>query len=317
MNNNPTYDLIAACAFGLEAVVRRELEQLGIESTIGESGRVHFRGTMETICQANLWLRAADRVLIRVAEFPAADFDALFDTTRAIEWGKTIPADGQFTVTGRSIKSTLTSVPANQRAVKKAMVDALRRDHSTELLPETGAAYKIDIALLKDIATLTIDTTGRSLHRRGYRIHISKAPLKETLAAALVMLSFWKRDKPLLDPFCGSGTIPIEAALIGRNMAPGRNREFACELWPGTDADIFAAGRNAADVAVLEPLEERIIGSDIDERILKAARENARARRRRWRHPLSSQIDGRRDQQKAFWLSDNQSAIRSADRARP
>lgn len=270
-----TYDLIAACAFGLEAVVRRELDQMGIESTIGESGRVHFRGTMETVCQANLWLRAADRVLIRIAEFPCADFEALFDTTRDIAWGKMIPADGQFTVTGRSIKSTLTSVPANQRAVKKAMVDALLRDHSTEVLPETGAAYKIDIAILKDIATLTIDTTGRSLHRRGYRIHISKAPLKETLAAAMVLLSFWKRDMPLLDPFCGSGTIPIEAAMIGRNIAPGRNREFACELWPGTDAQIFAAARTAADEARLEPLAESIIGSDIDQRILKAARENA------------------------------------------
>jgi 23S rRNA (guanine2445-N2)-methyltransferase / 23S rRNA (guanine2069-N7)-methyltransferase len=275
MKSNPTYDLIAACAFGLEAVVRRELSSLGIESTIGESGRVHFRGTMETICRANLWLRAADRVLIRITEFPAADFDALFDTTRDIEWGELIPVDGKFNVTGRSIKSTLTSVPANQRAVKKAMVDVLRRDHNTEVLPETGAEYKIDIALLKDIATLTLDTTGRSLHRRGYRIHISKAPLKETLAAAMVMLSFWKRDKPLLDPFCGSGTIPIEAAMIGRNIAPGRNREFVCETWPTTDAQIFADARAAADDARLEPLEERIIGSDIDQRILKAARENA------------------------------------------
>ncbi len=275
MQTNQTYDLIAACAFGLEAVVRRELDLIGIESTIGESGRVHFRGTMETVCQANLWLRTADRVLIRVAEFPCADFDALFDTTRDIEWGKIIPVDGKFDVTGRSVKSTLTSVPANQRTVKKAIVNALLRDHGTDLLPETGAEYKTDIALLKDVATITIDTTGRSLHRRGYRTHISLAPLKETLAAAMVMLSFWKRDKPLLDPFCGSGTIPIEAALIGRNIAPGRNREFACEFWTGSDPQIFSDARSAADAAVLEPLAERISGSDIDDRVLKAARENA------------------------------------------
>ncbi len=270
-----TFDLIAACAFGLEAVVRRELESLGVESVIGDSGRVHFRGTTETVARVNLWLRAADRVLIRVAEFPAADFDALFETTRQIAWGQWIPPDGQVPVTGRSIKSTLTSVPACQRAVKRALVDAMRRDHGVEILPETAAEYKVDISLLKDIATLTLDTTGRSLHRRGYRTHISAAPLKETLAATLVLLSFWKRDKPLIDPFCGSGTIPIEAALIGRNIAPGRNREFACELWPGWSAEIFAAARAQADADQLEPLAERLIGSDIDERALKAARENA------------------------------------------
>ena len=275
MQSNQTFDLIAACAFGLESVVRRELECLGIESTIGEAGRVHFRGTMETICRANLWLRVADRVLIRVAEFPCVDFDALFDTTRDIPWGTIIPIDGKFDVTGRSIKSTLTSVPANQRTVKKAMVDALLRDHHTSLLSETGPEYKTDIALLKDIATISIDTTGRSLHRRGYRIHVSQAPLKETLAAAMVMLSFWKRDKPLLDPFCGSGTIPIEAAMIGRNIAPGRNREFACESWTGIDRQIFADARADADAAILKPLAERILGSDLDEHVLKAARDNA------------------------------------------
>jgi 23S rRNA (guanine2445-N2)-methyltransferase / 23S rRNA (guanine2069-N7)-methyltransferase len=269
------FDLIAACAFGLETVVRRELESLGVEARIGESGRVHFRGTDETICRANLWLRTADRVLIRVAEFPAADFDALFDTTRDLAWGGIIPVDGKFTVTGRSIKSTLTSVPANQRAVKKAIVDALCRDHRTTLLPETGAEFKIDIALLKDVATLTLDTTGRSLHRRGYRTLISEAPLKETLAAALVLLSFWKRDKPLLDPFCGSGTIPIEAALIGRQIAPGRYREFACEQWPRTDAAMFADARSDADNVRLDALTEPLIGSDIDARALSAARENA------------------------------------------
>jgi 23S rRNA G2445 N2-methylase RlmL len=248
--NDETYDLIAACAFGLEAVVRRELESLGIEASIGESGRVHFRGNRETICQANLWLRAADRVLIRVAEFQAADFDALFETTRDFAWGKLLPADASFPVTGRSIKSTLSSVPACQRTVKRAIVDALRRDHQAEILPESGAEYKLDVALLKDTATLTIDTTGRSLHRRGYRTHISAAPLKETLAAAMVLLSFWKPGKPLIDPCCGSGTIPIEAAMIGRNMAPGRERSFAFEAWPDFPGELLQSARDAAAALV-------------------------------------------------------------------
>ncbi|NNE00856.1 MAG: bifunctional 23S rRNA (guanine(2069)-N(7))-methyltransferase RlmK/23S rRNA (guanine(2445)-N(2))-methyltransferase RlmL [Pirellulaceae bacterium] len=272
---NSTFDLIAACAFGLEAVVRRELAALDIEASIGESGRVHFRGDFETICKANLWLRTADRVLIRVAQFSAPDFDALFDTVRDIRWGEILPSDAAFPVTGRSIKSTLTSVPACQRTVKRAIVDAMKRDHDTTLLTESGAEHKIDVALLKDTATITIDTTGRSLHRRGYRTDISAAPLKETLAAAMVMLSYWRRDRPMLDPFCGSGTIPIEAARIGRNMAPGLIRDFAAESWPMFPDAAWSQMREAAREAELPALEERIIGSDINGKVLRAARDNA------------------------------------------
>ena len=270
-----TFDLIATCAFGLEAVVRRELAALEFEPQIGESGRVHFSGGFEAIAQANLWLRTADRVLVRVAEFPAADFDALFETVRGIPWGSILPVDAAFPVTGRSIKSTLTSVPAVQRSTKRAIVDALQRDHDTQTLSESGAEYKVDIALLKDIATLTIDTTGRSLHRRGYRTDISQAPLKETLAAAMVLLSFWRPGKPLIDPFCGSGTIPIEAARIGRNMAPGLLREFAAEAWHGFSPEIWAESREQARQAELPDLEERILGSDISGKALRAARDNA------------------------------------------
>lgn len=274
-DTSPTYDLIAACAFGLEAIVKRELLALDIEATIGQPGRIHFRGTRETICRANLWLRTADRVLIRVAEFPAPDFDALFETTREISWGKLLPIDAEFPVTGRSIKSQLSSVPACQRAVKRAIVDAMRRDHATEELREIGSTYKIDIALLNDTATLTIDTTGRSLHRRGYRTMISHAPLKETLAAAMVMLSYWRRDRPLIDPFCGSGTIPIEAALIGRNIAPGGHREFSFQSWQDFPSEVWEKVRREAMEAELPPLTERLIGSDIDGNALRAARENA------------------------------------------
>lgn len=272
---NATYDLIAACAFGLEAIVKRELAAIEIEATIGESGRVHFRGDLETVAKANLWLRCADRVLIRVGEFPAADFDALFETTKAIRWGDWMPHDAAFPVTGRSVKSTLTSVPACQRAVKKAIVEAMQRDHATTELPETGPQSRLDIAILKDIATITIDTTGRSLHRRGYRTDISSAPLKETLAAAMVSLTFWRRDRPLHDPFCGSGTIPIEAAMIGRKMAPGQNRNFAFEDWHDVSPEPLLRLRTEAIEGVLEPLPQRLLGSDIDPRILKAARDNA------------------------------------------
>lgn len=272
---NGPWDLIAACAFGLEAIVKRELADLGVEASISESGRVHFRGDASTIARANLWLRTADRILLRVAEFPADDFDTLFETTRDIQWSTLLPADAAFPVTGRSIKSQLSSVPACQRTIKRAIVDAMKRDHATEQLDETGSQFKIDIALLKDTATLTIDTTGRSLHRRGYRTDVSRAPLKETLAAALVMLSYWKPDRPLVDPFCGSGTIPIEAARIAQNMAPGLDREFSCEAWPMFHNELLPDLRQAAIEAQTPAPEERIIGRDIDGRALQAARDNA------------------------------------------
>ncbi|MEO9596109.1 THUMP domain-containing class I SAM-dependent RNA methyltransferase [Rhodopirellula bahusiensis] len=274
-STSPCFDLIVPCAFGLEAIVKRELKGLGIDASISDSGRVSFRGSHESICRANLWLRTADRILIRVAEFPAADFDALFDTTREINWGKLLSPNAAFPVTGRSIKSTLTSVPACQRSVKKAIVEAMMRDHGTSELPETGPLYKVDVALVKDVATLTIDTTGRSLHRRGYRTHISAAPLKETLASAMVLLSYWRAGRPLIDPFCGSGTIAIEAARIGRKMAPGLEREFACQAWPEFSAELWSDSRATAANQSLPPLEEKILASDIDGRVLTAARDNS------------------------------------------
>ncbi|WP_261343141.1 bifunctional 23S rRNA (guanine(2069)-N(7))-methyltransferase RlmK/23S rRNA (guanine(2445)-N(2))-methyltransferase RlmL [Rubripirellula amarantea] len=266
---------MAACAFGLESVVRRELESLEIESVIASSGRVHFQGDWQTLMKTNLWLRTADRILWQVAKFRADDFDALFDQTMAITWGDIIPIDAQFPVTGRAINSQLSSVPAVQRSVKRAVVNAMQRDHHSTELPETGALYKIDIGLLDNEATLTIDTTGRSLHARGYRTDISRAPLKETLAAALVQLSYWQAGRPLIDPFCGSGTIPIEAALIGRKIAPGINREFVFESWPTFDNTIASDLRSDAVSGQLPALETRLLGSDIDGRVLRAARDNA------------------------------------------
>ena len=213
--------LVAACAFGLEAIVKRELIALGYDAKVAQPGRVEFEGTWSDVCRANLWLRVADRVLVKVLEFPAADFDALFETVKDHDWSELIAADAAFPVTGRSRLSQLSSVPAVQRTVKKAIVESLKREHGKGDLPETGVTYKIDVALLNDVAQLTLDTTGDSLHKRGYRKLTGKAPIKETLAAALVDLSVWKPERMLIDPFCGTGTIPIEAALAGMKIAPG------------------------------------------------------------------------------------------------
>ncbi len=218
--------LIAACAFGLEALVKRELLALGYTANVEQPGRVCFDGDWKAVCRANLWLRTADRVLIELLQFAAPDFGALFDTVKEFDWSQYLPADAQFPVNGRSRLSQLTSVPAVQRSVKKAIVESLQRTHHTQTLPESGAEYPIEVALLDDVATITLDTTGASLHKRGYRKLNAEAPLKETLAAALVDLSVWHPDRLLVDPFCGSGTIPIEAALIGLNIAPGLYRIF-------------------------------------------------------------------------------------------
>jgi len=272
---NTMLELIATTAFGLEAVVKRELADLGYEGKIIAPGWIRFHGDAAAICRTNLWLRTADRVLLQMSTFPAKDFEALFDNTKAMDWHAWIPADGAFPVIGRSLKSQLSSVPACQRAVKKAVVDSLQHAHQTDSLPETGPQYKIQVAILKDQVTLTIDTTGPSLHKRGYRQETIKAPLKETLAAAMILLSFWDRDRPLIDPFCGSGTIPIEAALIGLNSAPGLHRSFAAEAWPNIDERLWEEARiEARDLAQTE-LPERLIGTDTNQRALRSARLNS------------------------------------------
>ena len=267
--------LTAACAFGLEAVVRRELEALGYDAKISQPGRVNFEGDLKAICQTNLWLRSADRILIEVARFPAPDFDALFETTKLTDWSRFIPADGRFPVVAKSRHSALTSVPAIQRSVKRAVVESLRHFHQREELPESGADYKIEAALLEDVATLTLDTTGESLHKRGYRKLVGTAPLKETLAASMIQLSFWKSARPFVDPFCGSGTLPIEAAMIGLNIAPGLQRSFACLKWNGAFASTMDELQKAAREQQLHELPEKLIGTDIDPEALSLARYHA------------------------------------------
>jgi 23S rRNA (guanine2445-N2)-methyltransferase / 23S rRNA (guanine2069-N7)-methyltransferase len=269
--------LVAACAFGLEALVKRELIALGFEDArVSQPGRVEFAGDWSAVCTTNLWLRVADRVLLKVLEFPAADFDALFDTVKDHDWSELLSVESAFPVTGRSRLSQLTSVPAIQRTVKKAIVESLTREHKATELPETGATYKIDVAILNDVATLTIDTTGNSLHKRGYRRLTGKAPIKETLAAALVDLSVWKPHRMLVDPFCGTGTIAIEAAMIGMNIAPGLDRDFASSDWMHIPQTMWNEARAEAKSKIDRDIELQIIGTDIDAEPLEMARFHAR-----------------------------------------
>ncbi len=267
--------LIAACAFGLEAPVKWELQRLGYAPQVLAPGRICFEGDWVDVCKTNLWLRVADRVLIEVASFHAPDFDALFETTKELDWRHWLPIDAKFPVNARTRNSQLTSLPAIQRSVKKAIVESLLAGHQTGSLPEDGPNYRIELALLDDIGTLTIDTTGASLHKRGYRKSFGAAPIKETLAAALVMLSVWTPQRPLIDPFCGSGTIPIEAAMSARNIAPGAGREFDWQFWPQVDPEIAATAFAEARSAGVRDVELQILGTDNDARVLEAARRNA------------------------------------------
>ena len=268
-------ELIATSTMGLEAVVSRELTALGYENRIVGLGRIAFTADEAAICRANLWLRASGRVLLKMGAFAATDFGQLFDRTYALPWERWIPPEGAFPVKGRSLKSQLSSVPACQKIVKKAVAEKLLAAHGVGQLDESGSTCQVEVSLLNDEATLTIDTSGSGLHKRGYRPLLGKAPLRETLAAGLVLLSFWRPDRPLVDPFCGTGTIPIEAALIGRNMAPGMNRRFAAEDWPTLSTSLWEAAREEAGDLARLGLSERIIGTDIDGEALGMARFHA------------------------------------------
>lgn len=268
-------ELIATATFGLEAVVKREVINLGYPELQTTDGRITFKADEEAIPKANLWLRAADRVLLKMGEFKALSFEELFQGTKALPWDEWITEDGKFTVTGKSIKSQLYSVPDCQAIVKKAVVEKLKEKYKNEWFSETGPEFTIQVALLNDIATLTIDTTGAGLHKRGYRGSAVEAPLKETLASAMIQLSYWKKDRILLDPFCGSGTIPIEAAMIGKNIAPGLNRSFASEKWPRLGKDLWKQARIEALKAIRQDVNLKILASDLDSKAIEIAKKNA------------------------------------------
>ncbi|WP_437205539.1 THUMP domain-containing class I SAM-dependent RNA methyltransferase [Planctomicrobium sp. SH664] len=271
------FEILAATAFGLEAVVVRELRALGYEDAIVEDGRVRFRGDESAICRANLWLRSAERVEVVVGEFRAVDFGQLFDQTAEIPWENWLAADSKFTVEARCVRSEIRSVPSTQKMVKRAIVERLRKVYQRHWFAETGTQYYIDVQIVGDRVLMTLDTSGDGLHKRGYRQLVGAAPLRETLAAAIVQLSYWNRDRLLVDPFCGSGTIPIEAAMIGRNLAPGRNRSFLCEEWPQIANHFWSAARQEArDLEDRRPLPMAIIGTDHYKGAIKTARQNAR-----------------------------------------
>ncbi len=267
-----TFTLQATTAFGLEAVVKRELEQIGYPPTRTENGFVEFSGGPEAIARANLWLRSADRIVIVVGRFQAETFDELFEGTKALNWPDLLPEDASFPVSGKSLKSTLSSVPACQSIVKKAIVDSLGKRYKREVFEETGARYSIEVSLLKDEVTLTLDTSGAGLHKRGYRMLTAAAPIRETLAAALVQLSRWQPHRPFADPLCGSGTIAIEAALLGRNQAPGLMRDFDAERWEICPTKVWGDARSEAKAAIRTDVELDITASDIDPEVLSLAR---------------------------------------------
>ncbi|MGI6722605.1 MAG: THUMP domain-containing class I SAM-dependent RNA methyltransferase [Anaerovoracaceae bacterium] len=268
-------ELIAATTFGLEAVVKREIQALGYQIISTENGKVTFAGDERAIVRANLWLRSADRVLIKLDEFRAQESEELFQRVKGYEWERLIPMDGKFTVTCSTVKSKLRSEPNNQKTVKKAIAMRLADFYSAGMLPETGAEYQIKLTLLKDRATITCDTTGAGLHKRGYRQNPVAAPLKETLAAAMVQLTYWREGRLLVDPCCGSGTIAIEAAMIGRNIAPGIQRHFVSEEWDLPGEEMWKEERRQAYAAIRYDADVRILASDIDGEAVKAAEENA------------------------------------------
>lgn len=268
-------ELIATATFGLEAVVKREIQNLGYKILKSEDAKITYLGDERAIVRSNLWLRTADRVLLKMGEFKALEFEELFQQTKAIAWEQLIPPDGKFTVNGTSVKSKLHSVPSCQSIVKKAIVERLGEYYCVDHFEETGAAYTVKVTILKDNVTITVDTSGAGLHKRGYRVCDVAAPIKETLAAAMVQLSFWKEGRLLMDPCCGSGTIPIEAAMIGRNLAPGLNRSFASEEWELIPGQLWKEERKKAFEAVNFDAELSIFAFDVDPKAIEAAQENA------------------------------------------
>ncbi|MFC1770329.1 class I SAM-dependent RNA methyltransferase [Candidatus Margulisiibacteriota bacterium] len=267
--------LIATSAFGLEKVVSNEVKALGFNIIKIKDGQVTFEATLGDIPKANLWLRCADRVLLKMGEFNALTFDELFDNTKNLPWENLIPKNGKFTVIGKSVKSTLGSIRACQSIVKKAIVERLKAKYNLEWLEETGPEFVVQIAMLKDVALLTVDTSGTGLHKRGYREEGGEAPLKETLAAALVQLSFWNKEKILIDPMCGSGTILIEAAMIAKNMAPGLKRSFASEKWPLVPIEAWEQARLQARNSMQSYNKFQVYGYDISENSIKTSKANA------------------------------------------
>lgn len=273
-----TYELVAPCHFGLEAVLKREIQDLGYDILQVEDGKITFAGDNDAICRANIFLRTAERVLLKVGKFHAETFDELFEGIRALPWEVYLPKDGKFWVAkASSVKSKLFSPSDIQRIVKKAVVEKMKEYYDIEWFKETGVSYPIRIFLMKDEVLVTLDTSGDSLHKRGYRTMAGAAPLSETLAAALIKLTPWNGSRVFVDPFCGSGTFAIEAAMMAANMAPGTNRDFIAQEWENiTPRKLWYKAVDEAQELANTAVETDIQGYDIDGKVLKAARENAK-----------------------------------------
>lgn len=268
-------EIIITTAFGTEGVTAREVRDLGYEDLKVENGRITLSGNEKTVAELNIRLRTAARILIKIGEFKAVTFDELFEGVKALSWDEWIPEDGEFPVIGKSVQSGLFSVPDCQAITKKAIVEKLKQKYKREIFEETGALYKVEVSLVKDIACLTIDTSGAGLHKRGYRDIVGESPLKETMAATLIMLGFWKRGRILVDPLCGSGTIPIEAAMIAKNIAPGLRRSFTAETWSNFDKKVWSEAREEAENLIVDDVPITIFGSDLNPKSIELAKLHA------------------------------------------
>lgn len=270
-------NFIATTTFGIEAIVKREAQNLGFSNISVEDGIVNFTGELKDIPKANIWFRSADRILIVMSKFKATTFEELFQGVKSINWADFLPKDANFIVSGKSLKSTLSSVPACQKITEKAIVEKLKLTYKgVDYFSKSGNLYKIQVALLKDNVTITLDTSGIGLHKRGYRENQLSAPLKETLASALIDLSYYKKERFFIDPTCGSGTIPIEAAMIAKNIAPGLMRNFASENWDFIDKSYWKEARKEAYSKVDVNCRPEIYASDIDEKAIQIAKGNAK-----------------------------------------
>ncbi len=269
------YNFIATTSFGLEAIVKREAIDLGFENIKVEDGKVHFTGGLDALVKANLWLRSADRILLVMGIFEATTFEQLFDNVNKMPWYDIIPKNGRFIITGKSSKSILSSVPACQKITEKAIIEKMKQKYKVNIFEKSAETYKIQVALLRNQATISIDTSGEGLHKRGYRPNTVEAPLKETLACALINLSYWNKERMLLDPVCGSGTILIEAALMARNIAPGLSRKFVSEQWGFIPTEVWKKERKEAFSKIDYDYVGDFIGSDIDPKAIELATNNA------------------------------------------
>lgn len=268
-------ELVVPTLLGVESITAKEIRNLGYNDVTVENGRISFKTDLLGICRANLWIRTGERVLLKIGEFKATSFDELFEKTKTLPWDEWIPESGAFPVTGYSLKSKLYSVPDCQSIIKKAIVEKLKTKYKRNWFDEDGPLYKIRFSIMKNKVTMMIDSSGPSLHKRGYRKVSNEAPLRETLAAAMIFISRWDKNFPLLDPFCGSGTIPIEAALIGTNTAPGINRQFVSESWPQIPKKLWLRARDEAKTLRSPNVKLNIFGSDIDDRAIKLSKKNA------------------------------------------